>query len=67
MVVSLETPKAAGALKAPAEEVQEEVTGEAMVEAALSPETPKAAGALEAPAEEVKEEVAGEVTAKLKV
>jgi hypothetical protein len=66
VAVSLEIPKAAGALEA----LTEEVTGEAMVEVAVSLETPKAAGALEALTEEVTEEVAGEameeVTGKLK-
>jgi len=65
VAVSLETPKAAGALEALAEEVKEEVTGEATVEVAVSLETPKAAGALEALAEEVKEEVTGEATVEV--
>ena len=66
VAVSLETPKAAGALEA----LTEEVTGEAMQEVAVSLETPRAAGALGALTEEVKEEVTGEameeVTGKLK-
>jgi len=62
VAVLLETPRAAGALEA----LAQEVTGEATVEVAVPLEPSKAAGASEALAEEVTGEAMGEVIGKLK-
>jgi hypothetical protein len=63
VAVLLETPRAAGALEALAQEVKEGVT----VEVAVPLELSRAAGALEALAQEVTEEAMVEVTGKLTV
>jgi len=67
VAVFLETPRAAGALEALAQEVKEGVTGEATVEVAVPLEPSKAGEALEALAQEVTEEAMVEVIGKLTV